>query len=168
LKKILLISDTHGHLDERLVKHISDADEVWHAGDIGSLSICKRISETTVLRAVWGNIDGPDVRGAYPEDNVFTCDSLKVVITHIAGSGNNYPQRVKSLIAENNPGLFICGHSHILKVMFNKELNLLHMNPGAAGIHGFHQVKTALKFEVHNGEIKNLSVIELGKRTSLT
>jgi hypothetical protein len=168
LKKILLISDTHSFLEPKLIKHIQNADEVWHAGDIGNIDLCVEIEKYKPLRAVFGNIDGADIRKSYPENLIFTCEELKVFITHIGGYPGKFPAKIKTLLREHQPGLFICGHSHILKVMFDKELNLLHMNPGACGVHGFHLVKTALQFEIEGKEIKNLAVIELGQRTSLT
>lgn len=168
MKKILLISDTHSFLEPKLIKHIQNADEVWHAGDIGTISLCLEIEKYKTLKAVFGNIDGVDIRKSYPENLIFTCEELKVFITHIGGYPGKFPAKIKTLLREHQPGLFICGHSHILKVMFDKELNLLHMNPGACGVHGFHLVKTALQFEIEGKEIKNLAVIELGQRTSLT
>ena len=168
MKKILLISDTHNYLDPKLIKHIEEADEVWHGGDIGNIDICEQIEKLKPLKAVFGNIDAHDITTVYPENLVFDCENVKVLITHIGGYPGKYPARVKKLLTEHRPKLFICGHSHILKVMFDKELNLLHINPGAAGFHGFHMVKTAVRFEIDGSEIKNLAVIELGKRTSLT
>lgn len=168
LKKILLISDTHSYLDPKLIRHIQNADEVWHAGDIGVLGICTDIEKLKPLKAVFGNIDGPEIRAVYPENLVFDCGQVKVFITHIGGYPGKYPARIKALIREHRPKLFICGHSHILKVMFDKEHDLLHINPGACGVHGFHVVKTAVQFGIDGAEIKNLAVIELGKRTALT
>ncbi|MCW3076344.1 MAG: calcineurin-like phosphoesterase superfamily domain protein [Bacteroidetes bacterium] len=167
MKKILLISDTHNFLDPKLLKHIEQADEVWHGGDIGTISICDTIEKIKPLNAVFGNVDGQDIRSTYPENLMFNCEDLKVLITHIGGYPGKYSSRIKNLITEHKPGLFICGHSHILKVMFDKENNLLHINPGACGVHGFHKVKTAVRFEVDKKEIKNLAVIELGARASL-
>jgi putative phosphoesterase len=166
LKKILLISDTHGYLDPKLIKHIQQADEVWHAGDIGDLKVCEEIKKLKPLQAVWGNIDGQTARSEFKENLIFYCEEVKVFITHIGGYPNKYNPKIKPLLISEKPDLFICGHSHILKVMFDKSLNLLHMNPGAAGVSGFHQVKTALKFEIDKKEIKNLNVIELGPKTS--
>jgi uncharacterized protein len=168
LKKILLISDTHNYLEPKLIKHIQEADEVWHAGDIGTIGICEKITNIKPLKAVFGNADGQDIRSAYPENLFFDCENLKVFITHIGGYPGKYPAKIKQVLSGNRPGLFICGHSHILKVMYDKELNLLHMNPGACGVHGFQKVKTALRFEVSGAEIKNLAVIELGDRASLS
>lgn len=164
MKKILLISDTHSYLDEKLIKHINAADEVWHAGDIGNYGLCVQIEKIKPLKAVYGNIDGQDIRISYPENLIFKCENVKVVITHIGGFPGKYSTRVKNLLLKHQPKLFICGHSHILKIIFDKELNLLHINPGACGIHGFHVIKTAVKFEIDDFEIKNLAIIELGSR----
>ena len=167
MKKILLISDTHSHLDKALIKHIEAADEVWHGGDIGTIELCRQIEAIRPFKAVYGNIDAKDISSVYPENLIFVSEGLKVLITHIGGYPGKYPARIKQLFKEHQPALFICGHSHILKVMYDTENNLLHINPGAAGVHGFHQVKTAVRFEIENAEIKNLAVIELGSRTSL-
>jgi putative phosphoesterase len=166
VKKILLISDTHGFLDPALEKFIDGCDEVWHAGDIGTAALADQLSAKKPLRAVFGNIDGADLRIQFPEIINFTCEGLKVCITHIGGYPGKYPAKIKSLLKEQKPGLFICGHSHILKVMYDKDLSLLHINPGACGVHGFHHVKTAVRFTIDKGEIKDLSVIELGRRTT--
>jgi putative phosphoesterase len=166
MKKILLISDTHGHLDEKLIKYIQQSDEVWHAGDIGNLEVCRSIEKLKPLKAVWGNIDGAEARKNYQEDLVFNCENVKVYITHIGGYPNKYNSRALELIKKEKPDVFICGHSHILKVMHDKSLNLLHMNPGAAGLSGFHLVKTALLFDIENKDVKNLRIIELGPKTT--
>lgn len=167
MRKILLISDTHGHLDQKLLKYIEAADEVWHAGDIGEIEVCTHISKLKPLRAVWGNIDGSQVRANFPEHLSFVCEGVNVLITHIGGYPGKYPTEIKNLIRQHGPDLFICGHSHILKVMNDKEFDLLHMNPGACGVQGFHTIKTALQFQIEGSEIKNLAIIELGSRTSL-
>lgn len=164
MKKILLISDTHSYLDQGLIKHIEAADEVWHAGDIGSPEVTDTIKKIKPLRAVYGNIDDANVRKEFPKNLVFMCEEVKVFITHICGQPTNYTKEVKDVIREEKPKLFICGHSHILKVMYQQQYGLLHMNPGACGIHGFHQVKTVLRFAIDKEEIKDLAVIELGKR----
>ncbi|MBF6608244.1 MAG: metallophosphoesterase family protein [Flavobacterium sp.] len=164
MKKILLLSDTHGHIDDRILKYVTDADEVWHAGDIGDLAVTDQLKRLKPLRAVSGNIDGDKVRMEFPLNDRFVCEGLDVLITHIGGYPGRYVPAVRNLLLQKPPKLFICGHSHILKVMFDKKHNLLHMNPGAAGKSGFHQVRTMLRFEVDAGEIKNLEVIELGKR----
>ncbi|PBQ34118.1 YfcE family phosphodiesterase [Sphingobacteriaceae bacterium] len=167
MKKILLISDTHSYLDKSLLKHIEAADEVWHAGDIGTMELCKEIEKLKPFRAVFGNIDANDIRITYPENLIFDCEGVKVLMTHIGGYPGKYPARIKELIIKNRPNLFICGHSHILKVMYDKQYDLLHINPGACGVHGFHAVKTVVRFEIENTDIKNLAIIELGSRTSL-
>lgn len=164
MKRILLISDTHSYLDKALMKHIEAADEVWHGGDIGSLAVTDTIKALKPLRAVYGNIDDANARKEFPKNLIFTCEGVKVFITHICGQPTNYLKEVKDIIATEKPNLFICGHSHILKVMYQPQYELLHMNPGACGIHGFHQVKTALRFTVDAGEIKDLAIIELGSR----
>jgi len=164
MKKILLISDTHSHLDDALMKHIQEADEVWHAGDIGAIELTDKLKSLKPLRAVYGNIDDQLIRNEFPKNLVFNCEEVKVFITHICGQPSNYLKEVKDIIKEEKPKLFICGHSHILKVMYQPQYELLHMNPGACGIHGFHQVKTVLRFVVDGSEIKDLAIIELGKR----
>jgi len=167
LKKIILISDTHGHFDPKLVKYIQAADEVWHAGDIGDMRVCDEIRKLKPLKAVWGNIDGQRARGEFQEHLIFNCEEAKIYITHIAGYPGKYAKGIKERLLEEKPDVFICGHSHILKVMFDKSLNLLFMNPGSCGMSGFHQVKTLLSFEIEGKEIKNLNVIELGSRAEI-
>jgi putative phosphoesterase len=166
LRKILLISDTHGHFDDKLLKHIQEADEVWHAGDIGVTDLCERIASLKPLRAVHGNIDDQQTRSRYPAEQYFTLEDVKVLMIHIGGYPGKYPSAVRQLLLEKRPDLFICGHSHILRVIYDKEMSLLHINPGACGIHGFHQVKTAVRFVIDNDQIKDLAIIELGKRTA--
>lgn len=164
MTKILLLSDTHGFIDAQILKFIRQADEVWHAGDIGSIEVLDTIKKIKPVRAVFGNIDNQVIRAELPLDLKFTIDKTSVWITHIGGYPNKYDPRIKESIAKNPPQLFISGHSHILKVMHDKKLNLLHMNPGAVGKHGFHQVRTMLRFEINSGKISNLEVIELEKR----
>ncbi|MEM9023045.1 MAG: metallophosphoesterase family protein [Bacteroidota bacterium] len=164
MKRIGLLSDTHGHLDERIFRYFENCDEVWHAGDIGRLELMDRLQEFRPSRAVYGNIDGHEVRAVYPRDLRFDCEGLDVWITHIGGYPGRYAPPVREAIYRKPPGLFISGHSHILKVMPDKRLGLLHMNPGAAGIHGFHKVKTLLRFAVENGKVQDLEVVELGPR----
>lgn len=166
MKKILIISDTHGHLDDKLIKYIEQSDEVWHGGDIGDIELCRKIEKIKPLKAVWGNIDGSEFRVEYKEHLVFMCEDVKVYITHIGGYPGKYNPKAKQLIQSEKPQLFICGHSHILKVMFDKENKLLHINPGAAGIHGFHKVKTAIRLVIDGNDMKNLEVIELGARVT--
>lgn len=164
MKKILLLSDTHSHIDDTILKYVRLADEVWHAGDIGDLLVTDTIKKIKPLRAVYGNIDDAKARLEFPLHNRFLCEGVDVWITHIGGYPGKYNQEIRSEIKQNPPKLFICGHSHILKVQFDKELNLLHMNPGAAGIHGFHQVRTMLQFEIDGDKIQNLNVVEIGAR----
>ncbi len=164
MKKILLLSDTHGFIDKSILKYIKNTDEVWHAGDIGNLSITDEIEKLKPLRAVYGNIDNKSIRVEFPLDNIFIIEGIKVWITHIGGHPFKYNSRVKEKLIENPPNLFVSGHSHILKVQFDKKLNLLYMNPGAAGKHGIHKVRTLLRFEIDKGNIKKLEVIELEKR----
>lgn len=163
MKKILLLSDTHSHIDDAILKHIKQADEVWHAGDIGDLKVTDAISKLKPLRAVYGNIDGDKIRMEFPENNRFICEGIDVWITHIGGYPNKYNVRVREEIYKNPPRIFICGHSHILKVMPDKKLNLIHMNPGAVGKHGFHKVRTMLRFTIDGKKIENLEVIEFSK-----
>ena len=164
MKKILLLSDTHSHLDDTILKYVNQADEVWHAGDIGDLKVTDTLKKLKPLRAVYGNIDDDKARMEFPLNNRFECEGVSVLITHIGGYPGKYNQAIKAEIERNPPKLFICGHSHILKVQFDKKYNLLHMNPGAAGIHGFHQVRTMLRFEIDGDKIQNLEIIELGKK----
>lgn len=158
--KILLLSDTHSYIDEKILKYAAEADEVWHAGDIGDLKVTDELSKVSKLRAVYGNIDATDIRREFPLNNRFIIYGIDVWITHIGGYPGKYSPQIKDEIYKNPPNLFICGHSHILKVMSDKRLNLLHMNPGAVGQHGFHQVRTMLRFEINRSKIENLEVIE--------
>ena len=162
--KILLLSDTHSHIDDTILKYVQQADEVWHAGDIGSLVVTDTIKSIKPLRAVFGNIDDDKARMEFPLHNRFMCEGVDVWITHIGGYPGKYNQAIREELRANPPKLFICGHSHILKVQFDKSLNLLHMNPGAAGISGFHQIRTILRFEIDGDKISNLEVIEIGKK----
>lgn len=164
MKKILLLSDTHSYIDDNVLKHVKNADEVWHAGDIGDLRVTDSILEMKPLRAVYGNIDGSTVRNTFPENNRFLIEGLDVWITHIGGYPGRYDRRIKDEIIANPPDLFICGHSHILKVINDKKLHLLHMNPGAVGIYGFHKVRTMLRFTVHQKKIENLEIIEFNRK----
>jgi len=164
MRKILLLSDTHGYLDEKIFKYLNTVDEVWHAGDIGTVEVCKQLEKIKPIKAVYGNIDGKDVRVTYPENQIFLCEGVKVFITHIGGYPGKYNPDAKKIIEQERPKLFICGHSHILKIMYDKQNELLHLNPGAAGIQGFHLVKTILRFCIDGNEIKNMEIIELGKR----
>ncbi|UNY99048.1 metallophosphatase family protein [Zhouia spongiae] len=164
MTRILLLSDTHSHIDEQILKYVKQADEVWHAGDIGDLKVTDAIKAIKPLKAVYGNIDNDKARLEFPENNRFMCEGVDVWITHIGGYPGRYDRRIKENILKNPPKLFICGHSHILKVMWDKKLDLLHMNPGAAGKHGFHSVRTMLRFVIDKDQIKDLEIIELEKR----
>lgn len=164
MKKILLLSDTHGYLDERILKYAGEADEVWHAGDIGTTAVSDALKKVKVLKAVYGNIDGAEIRKEFPLNNRFMCEEVDVWITHIGGYPGRYSPAVRDEIRANPPRIFISGHSHILKVMNDKKLGVLHMNPGAAGKQGFHQMRTMLRFAIEGKEIRDLEVIELGKK----
>lgn len=163
-KKILLLSDTHSHMDETILKYAALADEVWHAGDIGDLAVTDSLKQRKPLRAVYGNIDDAKARLEFPLHNRFMCEGVDVWITHIGGYPGNYNTAIKAEMSTNPPQLFICGHSHILKVIFDKKNNLLHMNPGACGKSGFHQVRTMLRFVIEGDRIKDLEIIEIEKR----
>ena len=160
MQKILLLSDTHSYIDDDVLKYVKQADEVWHAGDIGDLSVTDAIKKHKPLRAVYGNIDDSRIRAEFPLHNRFNCEDINVWITHIGGYPPKYNGRVREKLIRNPPDLFICGHSHILKVIPDKKINLLHMNPGAIGKHGFHKVRTMLRFIIDGKDIKNLEIIE--------
>jgi putative phosphoesterase len=164
MKKILLLSDTHSHIDATILKYVKLADEVWHAGDIGDLKVTDTIQKLKPLRAVFGNIDNHEARLEFPLNNRFFCEGVDVLITHIGGYPGKYSPAIREEITKNPPKLFICGHSHILKVMFDKKLNCLHMNPGAAGISGFHQKRTMLRFEIDGDKIQSLEIVEIGDK----
>lgn len=162
MTKILLLSDTHSHIDDTILKYVQLADEVWHAGDIGDLIITDTLKKLKPLRAVFGNIDDDKCRMEFPLHNRFFCEDVDVWITHIGGYPGKYNPNIKQELELNPPNLFICGHSHILKVMFDKKNNFLHMNSGAVGKSGFHQVRTMLRFVIDGNKIKDLEVIEIG------
>ena len=161
MKKILLLSDTHGHMDDRILHYAKQADEIWHAGDIGSLEVTDKLEAIKPLKAVYGNIDNAEIRKEFPLNNRFMCEDVDVWITHIGGYPGRYSPAVKDDIKKDPPKIFISGHSHILKVMNDKNLNLLHMNPGAAGKQGFHKKRTMLRFKISGKDISDLEVIEL-------
>ena len=161
MKKIILLSDTHSALDERFLPHLEDANEIWHAGDIGDIKVLENLEKITKVRAVYGNIDNHIIRSATKEFINFKCEEVNVLITHIGGYPGKYSKGIKEKIQKLRPKLFICGHSHILKVIFDKRFKLLHMNPGAAGNFGIHKVKTILKFKIDKENITDLKVIEL-------
>ncbi len=164
MKRIGLLSDTHSYLDESIFQYFEECDEIWHAGDIGSMEVADRLEAFRPLRAVYGNIDDMPMRRRFPEDLRFTCEGVDVFMTHIGGYPGRYNKRVRAIIQQNPPTLFICGHSHILKAMPDKKYGLLHINPGAAGQQGFHKVKTIVRFTLEAGNIKDLQVVELGVR----
>lgn len=162
--RIGLLSDTHSFLDEDTLAFFEDCDEIWHAGDVGSHAILDQLEAYKPLRAVYGNIDDPSIRRRLPEDLHFTVEGVSVFLTHIGGYPGRYTSRVRRLLDELRPRLYICGHSHILKIMPDPKRQLLHINPGACGQHGFHQVRTVVRFQIADGKIGDLEVIELGRR----
>ncbi|HBJ76353.1 MAG TPA: YfcE family phosphodiesterase [Porphyromonadaceae bacterium] len=164
-KRIGVLSDTHGFWDEAFERYFSSCDEIWHAGDIGSAEVANRLSFIAPLRAVYGNMDGYEVRYLYPEHLRFNLEGVEVWLTHIGGYPGKYAREVVPTIYNHPPKLFVCGHSHILKVMNDPTLHLLHINPGASGRQGIHQKRTIILFTLDNGEIKDLDVVELGSRS---
>ncbi len=166
--KIGLLSDTHSYLDPKILSYFNNCDEVWHAGDIGDATVANELEKFKPLRAVFGNIDDKDMQVRFPEDLWFICEGLTVWMTHIGGAPPNYNPRVKKVLKDKVPDIFICGHSHILRVKKDVTYkNMLYINPGAAGNHGFHPIKTILQFEIAGKEIRNMEVVELGKRGAL-
>ncbi|MFN8281552.1 MAG: metallophosphoesterase family protein [Saprospiraceae bacterium] len=161
MKKIILLSDTHGFLDDNIIRYFEEADEVWHAGDIGSMEMIDRISAEYPLRAVWGNIDDQLMRRSIPEKLEFEIENFKVLMIHIAGKFGVYTPQVKSLIAQYSPDILVCGHSHILKIVYDHKNSLLYLNPGAAGISGFHKVRTLVRFMLHDKKISDMQIIEI-------
>lgn len=164
MTRIGLISDTHGYLDDAIFKHFENCDEIWHAGDFGTAEVAEKLATFKPLKGVYGNIDAVDIRQDYPEHLRFTCEETDVWMTHIGGYPGRYSPLVKPAIYTNPPKLFICGHSHILKVMFDEKIKCLHLNPGAAGKQGWHKVRTMMRFEVSGNKVQNLEVIELAGR----
>ena len=162
--RILLLSDTHGHMDEAILAHAQEADEIWHAGDIGPLNSLGELAHLRPFRAVFGNIDGSDVRQTYPQDLHFTCEGARVWMTHIGGYPGRFPPRIRQELDTARPDIFVCGHSHILKVMRDPKRDLLCLNPGAAGHNGFHKQRTMLRFTLTDGRPGDMAVIELGPR----
>jgi uncharacterized protein len=163
--RIGLLSDTHGYLDDNVFVHFKDCNEIWHAGDFGTMEVVRRLAVQSGLtvRGVYGNIDGPDVRSEFPEQLVFTCEQVKVMIRHIGGYPPKYNPETKKELLIQQPQLFISGHSHILKIIYDDKLHCLHMNPGAAGKQGWQKVRTIIRFAIEGKNIKNCEVIELGK-----
>lgn len=164
MTRIGLISDTHNYLDEAVFRHFDPCDEIWHGGDFGTVEIADRLKAFKPLKGVYGNIDGYDVRSVYPLKLSWTCEDVSVYMTHIGGYPGRYAPGVKQELVSSGAKLFICGHSHILKVMYDDKVGCLHMNPGAAGKQGWHQVRTVLRFTIDGADIKDLEVIELGKK----
>lgn len=162
--KIGLISDTHHYLDEAVFRYFDKCDEIWHAGDFGTIELADKLSAFKPLRGVYGNIDGWDIRSKYPEVLSWQCEGVKVLMKHIGGYPPKYTAPVKEMIKSLKPGLFISGHSHICKIMYDDKLNCLHMNPGAAGKQGWHAIRTLIRFTVDGANMKDAEVIELGKR----
>lgn len=166
MTRIGLISDTHGFLDENIFKHFEECDEIWHAGDFGNIELANSLATLSglTLKGVYGNIDGQDIRSIYPEQLVFMCEEVKVMMRHIGGSPPKYNPETRKELLIHQPLLFISGHSHILKVMYDDKINCLHMNPGAAGKHGWHKVRTIIRFVIDGKDMKNCEVIELGNK----
>lgn len=164
MTQIGLLSDTHGYIDDKILNFFSSVDEIWHVGDIGNLEVCKVLQAHKPLRAVYGNIDGQEIRLEYPKVQSFRCEEVEVFMTHIAGYPGKYNPEIRKIIQTKSPKLLVCGHSHILKVMYDKKLELMHMNPGAAGISGFHQVRTVIRFTIEGSEFKNLEVLEIDRK----
>jgi putative phosphoesterase len=164
MTRIGLLSDTHNFLDENIFKHFEPCDEIWHAGDFGDIAIAEKLKSFKILRGVYGNIDSNDIRTIYPEKLRWQCEDVKIFMTHIGGYPPKYSSDIKKEIMASKPQLFISGHSHILKIMYDQPLQCLHMNPGAAGNQGWHKMRTIVRFAIDGKEIKNCEVIELGKR----
>lgn len=163
MKRIGILSDTHGYWDDRYYKYFEECDEIWHAGDIGSVEVADKFQSFRPLRAVYGNIDSRDIRIMFPETLRFDCEGVDVMMKHIGGYPGRYDTSVREILRQDPPSLFISGHSHILKVMYDDKLHLLHINPGAAGLYGQQAVRTLIRVDLHNGGCSNLEVIELNK-----
>ncbi len=164
MKKIGILSDTHGYFDTSLENFFKECDEIWHAGDIGNLEVVDNIKRLKFLRAVYGNIDGHEIRKLYGENLRFWCEDVEVWITHIAGYPGRYKREVKEILKHKAPGLLICGHSHILKVMYDKDFDLLYINPGAAGKFGFHKMRTAIRLVIDGTKMRDLEVLEIDRK----
>lgn len=166
MKKIGALSDTHGHIDDKTLEFLAEADEIWHAGDIGNTTILEKLGQLAPVRAVYGNIDGQDVRSGCPGFHSFEVEDVGILITHIGGKPGQYNRQAATLIRKESPGLFLCGHSHILKIQYDRQYDMLFVNPGAAGKTGFHRVRTALRFQLDGGEITNMEVHEIDPRAN--
>lgn len=165
MKRIGLISDTHSHIEPSVYSYFEECDEIWHGGDFGDVATSDQLAAFRPLRGVYGNIDGTELRSIHPLHNKFTCEGVNVWMTHIAGYPGHWSPAIRPLLKESPPDLFICGHSHILRVMRDPKLNnMLYINPGAAGNHGFHKIKTIVRFSLEAGKVSDLDVVELGKR----
>jgi hypothetical protein len=164
MKRIGLLSDTHGFIDHRVFTFFEKCDEIWHAGDFGNMEVVEKLGGFKPLRGVFGNIDGTEIRKTFSKILKFRCEDVKVMIAHIGGYPGHYDKSVRPTLADNPPDLFISGHSHILKVIYDKKFNLLHINPGAAGNSGFHKVKTLLRFEIDGKNIRNLEIMEMPRK----
>jgi len=167
LTRIGLISDTHSYLDDAVFKHFEQCDEIWHIGDFGTIALADKLKAFKLLKGVYGNIDGQDIRIEYPERMRFKCEDVDVLMTHIGGYPGKYAPKIKPEMYSNPPQLFLSGHSHILKVMYDDKINCLHMNPGAAGNVGWHKVRTLIRFVIDGKNMKNCEVIELGPRSAV-
>jgi len=164
VQKIGLISDTHHYLDENVFKYFDKCDEIWHAGDFGTIEIADKLKAFKPLKGVYGNIDGQDIRSEYSEKLYWKCEEVEIFMTHIGGYPPNYNPKTKKELLINSPQLFISGHSHILKIIYDKNIKCLHMNPGAAGKQGWHQIRTLIRFSIDGKDIKDCEVVELGKK----
>ena len=167
MPKVAILSDTHGHLDEAMIGHLQGVDEIWHAGDFGTPGLSDRLAALAPLRGVWGNIDGRTLRLIHPKEQLFTFEGIKVYMIHIGGYPPRYSPEVRKVLEREKPDLYICGHSHIVRVMRDTQRGLLHINPGAAGKAGFHKVRTMITLEIKEGKMENLKLIELGQRGAL-
>ncbi len=167
MKKILVLSDTHGYIDDRIEEYARDSDEVWHAGDFGSFEVLKKLKKISFIRGVYGNIDNHFLRKSLSEFEIFDVEKLKVLMMHIAGNSKKLLPKVQTLIDFHKPNILVCGHSHILKIKYLKSKNILYLNPGAAGKFGFHKIRTMIKFEIINKEIEKMNIIELGVRSKI-
>ena len=166
MTRIGLISDTHSYMDDRILYHLKDVDEIWHAGDIGTAAVSDTLATIKPYRAVFGNIDGQELRRMHPIETTIEVEGMRIWMTHIGGRPPKYANGIRNEIMRRKPDVFICGHSHILKVQKDHSLGCWYINPGAAGIHGFHKMRTLLRFSLHEGQIKDMEVVELGVRGS--
>jgi putative phosphoesterase len=167
MTRIGLLSDTHGYLDPKIFEYFEDVDMIWHAGDIGTRELTDKLKSKKPLVAVYGNIDGQDLRSEFPLDQLINVEGCKILITHIAGAVGKYNSHVNSIVSKERPDILVCGHSHIVKVMKDPKYGFLHINPGAAGISGFHKVRTIIRFSIDKGKPLNMELIELGARGAI-